>query len=88
MTILLEQRRDEILQAIEQKGFVSLSELVTRFEISESTIRRDLEHLDGTGQIRRTRGERPTPENRSRRLKSVFEIRVRRSKTSVEQWLI
>ena len=56
MTILLEQRRDEILQAIEQKGFVSLSELVTRFEISESTIRRDLEHLDGTGQIRRTRG--------------------------------
>lgn len=56
MTMILDQRRDEILQAIEQKGFASLQELVTRLGASESTVRRDLEYLDGIGQIRRTRG--------------------------------
>ncbi|RLS43626.1 MAG: DeoR/GlpR transcriptional regulator [Planctomycetota bacterium] len=54
--MILDQRRDEILQAIEQQGFVSLQELVTRLGASESTVRRDLEYLDGIGQIRRTRG--------------------------------
>ncbi|MBC8115571.1 MAG: DeoR/GlpR transcriptional regulator, partial [Candidatus Saccharimonas sp.] len=33
-----------------------LQDLVTRFGASESTVRRDLEYLDGIGQIRRTRG--------------------------------
>ena len=56
MSMILDQRRDEILQVIEQQGFVSLQELVTRLGASESTVRRDLEHLDGIGQIRRTRG--------------------------------
>ena len=56
MTMLLDQRRDSILQVIEQQGFVSLQELVTRLGASESTVRRDLEYLDGIGQIRRTRG--------------------------------
>ncbi len=56
MSMILDQRRDEILQAIEQQGFVSLQELVTRLGASESTVRRDLEYLDGIGQIRRTRG--------------------------------
>ncbi len=56
MSMILDQRRDEILQAIEQQGFVSLQELVTRLGASESTVRRDLEFLDGIGQIRRTRG--------------------------------
>jgi DeoR/GlpR family transcriptional regulator of sugar metabolism len=56
MSMILDQRRGEILQVIEQQGFVSLQELVTRLGASESTVRRDLEHLDGIGQIRRTRG--------------------------------
>jgi DeoR family fructose operon transcriptional repressor len=54
--MLLDQRRDSILQVIEQQGFVSLHELVSRLGASESTVRRDLEYLDGIGQIRRTRG--------------------------------
>lgn len=54
--MLLDQRRTEILQIIEKQGFVSLNELVDRLGVSESTLRRDLEHLDGIGQIRRTRG--------------------------------
>ncbi len=54
--MLLDQRRDEILQLIEKQGFVSLQELVNRLGASESTVRRDLEYLDTIGQIRRTRG--------------------------------
>ncbi|HUQ67966.1 MAG TPA: DeoR/GlpR family DNA-binding transcription regulator [Planctomycetaceae bacterium] len=54
--MLLDQRRDEILQLIEKQGFVSLQELVERLGASESTVRRDLERLDEIGQIRRTRG--------------------------------
>lgn len=54
--MLVEQRREQILQTIEQMGFVSLQELIDRLGASESTVRRDLEHLDAIGQIRRTRG--------------------------------
>jgi DeoR family fructose operon transcriptional repressor len=54
--MLLDQRRDEILQLIEKQGFVALHELVERLGASESTVRRDLEYLDGIGQVRRTRG--------------------------------
>jgi DeoR family fructose operon transcriptional repressor len=56
MVMLLDQRREEILQLIEKQGFVSLHELVSRLGASESTVRRDLEYLDAIGQIRRTRG--------------------------------
>lgn len=56
MVMLLDQRRDEILQLIEKQGFASLQELVNRLGASESTVRRDLEYLDTIGQIRRTRG--------------------------------
>ena len=54
--MLLDQRRDKILQVIEEKGFISLVDLVEWIGASESTVRRDLEYLDGIGQIRRTRG--------------------------------
>lgn len=54
--MLLDQRRDEILQLIEKQGFVTLHELVDRLRASESTVRRDLEYLDAIGQVRRTRG--------------------------------
>jgi DeoR/GlpR family transcriptional regulator of sugar metabolism len=54
--MLLDQRRISILQAVEKEGFVSLQYLVDQIGVSESTIRRDLEHLDRIGQIRRTRG--------------------------------
>jgi DeoR/GlpR family transcriptional regulator of sugar metabolism len=54
--VLVDERRQTILQVIENKGFVSLTQLVDLLGTSESTIRRDLEVLDGIGQIRRTRG--------------------------------
>jgi DeoR family transcriptional regulator, fructose operon transcriptional repressor len=54
--VLVDQRRQQIIQTIENKGFVSIAELAETIGASESTLRRDLEFLDGIGQIRRTRG--------------------------------
>lgn len=56
MSMLLDERRRQILQIIESMGFVSLQDLIQETRASESTVRRDLEYLDGIGQIRRTRG--------------------------------
>src|SRR5260370_22678559 len=56
MTMLLDQRRQEILSLVESEGFVSLQLLSNRTGVSESTVRRDLEYLERIGQIRRTRG--------------------------------
>jgi len=54
--LLLDQRRDVILQLIQKQGFASLQSLSEATGASESTLRRDLELLDRNGQIRRTRG--------------------------------
>ncbi len=54
--MLLDQRRRKILQTVENSGFASLQDLVDETGVSESTIRRDLEHLGRSGHIRRTRG--------------------------------
>jgi DeoR/GlpR family transcriptional regulator of sugar metabolism len=54
--MLLDQRRDVILQLIQRQGFASLQLLSEATGASESTLRRDLELLDRNGQIRRTRG--------------------------------
>jgi len=54
--VLLDQRRDVILQLVEREGFASVQALLDATGASESTLRRDLELLDRNGQIRRTRG--------------------------------
>lgn len=54
--MLLDQRRDKVLNFLENNGFSSLRELVKHVGVSESTVRRDLEELERIGQIRRTRG--------------------------------
>jgi DeoR/GlpR family transcriptional regulator of sugar metabolism len=54
--MLLDQRRDAILKYLEEKGYASLQQLVDCAAASESTVRRDLDYLDGIRQIRRTRG--------------------------------
>lgn len=56
MAMLLDQRRQEILNVVESSGFVSLQQLTEKVGASDSTVRRDLEYLERIGQIRRTRG--------------------------------
>lgn len=54
--ILPEQRRDQLLELIRKKGFASLPELAEALDVSESTVRRDLEQLEELGSAKRTHG--------------------------------
>ncbi len=52
----MEQRRERLLELVRGRGFASLPELCQVLEVSESTVRRDLDHLERAGQARRTHG--------------------------------
>ena len=54
--MIVDERRSRILKLAEELGFVSLQRLVSELGASESTVRRDLDFLDATGHIQRTRG--------------------------------
>ncbi|HEY1785302.1 MAG TPA: DeoR family transcriptional regulator, partial [Pirellulales bacterium] len=44
--MLVDQRRQQLLEVVRSRGFASLPELVEVLQVSESTIRRDLDHLE------------------------------------------
>jgi DeoR/GlpR family transcriptional regulator of sugar metabolism len=52
----LAERRKDILTALEQAGQLSVIDLSARFDVSEVTIRQDLQALSEQGQLLRTRG--------------------------------
>lgn len=49
-------RRDRMLELLREQEFVRVSELAERFEVSEVTVRADLDALQQRGQLRRVRG--------------------------------
>ena len=51
-----EDRRNRLLELVRTRGFAALPELAETLNVSESTIRRDLEHLEEIGSARRTHG--------------------------------
>jgi len=51
-----QQRQSKILALINEKGFVSIDELVTLFKVTPQTIRRDLNHMADASKIRRHHG--------------------------------
>ncbi|WP_261345077.1 DeoR/GlpR family DNA-binding transcription regulator [Roseiconus lacunae] len=51
-----EGRRERLRMLIRQSGFSSLGELAESLSVSESTVRRDLELLEQTGEAQRTHG--------------------------------
>jgi len=53
---LAEERRQAIVDAVEQDGRVLAAELAQRLNTSEDTIRRDLRELDAAGLLRRVHG--------------------------------
>lgn len=55
-TLLKAERHNHIRKLAEQKGRVTVTELSSLFEVSEATIRRDLEELDDRGWLQRTHG--------------------------------
>ena len=54
--MLAEERRTRLLEFVRLRRFASLPELTEQLEVSESTIRRDLEHLERQGSTRRIHG--------------------------------
>jgi DeoR/GlpR family transcriptional regulator of sugar metabolism len=54
--VLVEERRQKILDLISQRGFASLADLADVINVSESTIRRDLDYWDQQGLVKRTHG--------------------------------
>src|SRR5262245_41436141 len=55
-SMLVEERRQRVLGLVSQRGFVALADLAQAIQVSESTIRRDLDHLHKEGVLRRTHG--------------------------------
>jgi DeoR/GlpR family transcriptional regulator of sugar metabolism len=53
---LAEERRQAIVDAVDREGRVLATELATRLDTSEDTIRRDLRDLDASGLLRRVHG--------------------------------
>ena len=51
-----ETRRDRLRDLVQSRGFAALGELAETLEVSDSTIRRDLEQLERDGLVRRTHG--------------------------------
>jgi DeoR/GlpR family transcriptional regulator of sugar metabolism len=54
--VLVEERRQRVLDLVTERGFVALTDLAQALEASESTVRRDLDYWDQRGAIRRTHG--------------------------------
>ena len=54
--MLVEERRQKVLELVKTRGFIALSDLRSTLEFSESTIRRDLEFWDQQGVVKRTHG--------------------------------
>ena len=51
-----EERKSIILDLLKEKRSLSLAELIEKFEVSETTIRRDLTELEEAGALKRTHG--------------------------------
>lgn len=54
--MLAEERRSRLLELVRLRGFASLPDLAGELQVSESTVRRDLDYLEDSGTARRTHG--------------------------------
>src|SRR5258708_11922756 len=56
MPVLVEERRQKVLELVSQHGAVGLADLAQSIQVSESTIRRDLDYWHQHGVLKRTHG--------------------------------
>ncbi|MBV9123695.1 MAG: DeoR/GlpR transcriptional regulator [Planctomycetes bacterium] len=54
--MLVEERRQRVLDLVSRQGFIALADLAQAIDVSESTIRRDLDYWDKQGLLKRTHG--------------------------------
>jgi DeoR family transcriptional regulator of aga operon len=62
-TLLIGERRQQVLSLIQRDGRVLVSELSKAFGISPITIRKDLDRLESQGLVQRTHGGALAPQN-------------------------
>jgi DeoR/GlpR family transcriptional regulator of sugar metabolism len=81
--VLVEERRQRVLDLVSRKGFIGLAELARLICVSPSTIRRDLDHLHEQGLLKRTHGgaifrseEAPLPAFEERSGRQIDEKRL------------
>ena len=77
MAMLAMDRRSIILARIQQTSSVRVTELAEEFEVTEETIRRDLEKLESEGFVTRTYGGAVLVQNNT----SDLSIHVRETQT-------
>jgi len=51
-----EERRSRLIDLVRSQGFASFSDLARTLDVSESTIRRDLDHIEDSGAAKRAHG--------------------------------
>jgi DeoR/GlpR family transcriptional regulator of sugar metabolism len=54
--MIADQRRKSILRLIEEQGFIRISNLGKQFDVTDMTIRRDIDYLSELGLVRRVHG--------------------------------
>jgi DeoR/GlpR family transcriptional regulator of sugar metabolism len=54
--MLVEERRQRVLDLVTERGFIALTDLAQTIDVSESTLRRDLDYWHRQGMLRRTHG--------------------------------
>ena len=54
--MLVEERRQRLLDMVSERGYVALTDLAKAIQVSESTVRRDIERLHDEGVLQKTRG--------------------------------
>jgi DeoR/GlpR family transcriptional regulator of sugar metabolism len=54
--VLVEERRQRVLDLVRKRGYVALADLVDAIQTSESTVRRDVEYWHREGVLRKTHG--------------------------------
>ena len=78
MSARTKERRERIVTLAKQEGFVSVTALSQLFNVSEVTIRSDLDVLESQGRLIRTHGGAFCNEQRRPTLKSGLPSRVDR----------
>jgi DeoR family glycerol-3-phosphate regulon repressor len=82
-------RQTRLVEAVRERGFISVAEIATSLAVSEMTIRRDLDELERAGLLVRTHGGALAPEgvgdHAIDREEPAFEARLRRNRHAKER---
>lgn len=84
-SLAVEERRQDMAARLSRDGTLALADEARRFGVHEMTIRRDFEHLESVGLVRRVRGGAVVTEA------DAFDLRMRRAqraKRAIAQKLI